>query len=73
MEKQQMIAWLEEFLPHTFTECKQPSTQEVAIFVYEINHLFDWVKVKRLKKNYPNSIIVPIVAVHLTYSAGMAI
>lgn len=72
-EKQQMIAWLEEFLPHTFTECKQPSTQEVAIFVYEINHLFDWVKVKRLKKNYPNSIIVPIVAVHLTYSAGMAI
>ncbi|MFJ7667867.1 AraC family transcriptional regulator [Lysinibacillus sp. NPDC097195] len=68
-----MIAWLEEFLPHTFTECKQPSVQEVAIIVYEINHLFDWVKVKRLRKNYPNSIIIPIVAVHLTYSVGIAI
>lgn len=73
IEKQQMIGWLEEFLPYTFIECTQPSTHEVAIFVYEINHLFDWVKVKRLKKNYPNSIIVPIVAVHLTYSAGIAI
>ena len=68
-----MIGWLEEFRPLTFTESSHPSAQEVAIFVYEINDLFDWVKVKRLKKNYPNSIIVPIVAVHLTYSTGIAI
>lgn len=68
-----MIGWLEEFLPNTFTECTQPSTHEVVIFVYEIRELFDWIKVNRLKKHYPNSIIVPIVAVHLAYSAGIAI
>ncbi|MFY0517046.1 helix-turn-helix domain-containing protein [Lysinibacillus sp. UGB7] len=73
VEKQHMIGWLEEFLPNTFVVCEEPATNEVAIFVYEINRLFDWVKVNRLRRNYPNSIIVPIVAVHLTYSTGIAI
>ncbi|AVK98103.1 AraC family transcriptional regulator [Lysinibacillus sphaericus] len=68
-----MLGWLEEFLPNTFTECTQPRAHEVVIFVYEIRGLFDWIKVNRLKKHYPNSIIVPIVAVHLAYSAGIAI
>lgn len=73
VEKQQMTNWLEEFLPNTFINCNQPNTEDVAIFVYDINHLFDWVKINRLKRNYPNSLIVPIVAEHLTYSTGIAI
>lgn len=73
VEKQQMSNWLEEFLPNTFINCNQPNTEDVAIFVYDINHLFDWVKINRLKRNYPNSLIVPIVAEHLTYSTGIAI
>lgn len=68
-----MNNWLEEYLPNTFINCNQPNTKGVAIFVYDINHLFDWVKVNRLKRNYPNSLIVPIVAEHLTYSTGIAI
>ncbi|WP_238601998.1 helix-turn-helix transcriptional regulator [Lysinibacillus parviboronicapiens] len=73
VEKQHMMGWLEEFLPNTFVVCEERAANEVAIFVCEINRLFDWVKVNRLKRNYPNSIIVPIVAVHLTYSTGIAI
>lgn len=68
-----MSNWLEEYLPNTFINCNQPNTKDIGIFVYDINHLFDWVKVNRLKRNYPNSLIVPIVAEHLTYSTGIAI
>lgn len=68
-----MLAWLEEFLPNTFVECENPSANETAIFMYEINNLFDWVKVNRLHRNYPNNIIIPIVAEHLTYSTSIAI
>ena len=68
-----MTAWIEEFLPNNFVECEYPSVNETTIFVYEINHLFDWVKVKRLLRNYPNNMIVPIVAEHLTYSTSIAI
>jgi len=68
-----MAYWLEEFLPNTFITCEEPQTEISAIIVYEINRLFDWVKINRLKRNYPNSIIVPIVAEHLTYSTGIAI
>lgn len=73
VDKQCMTAWLEEFLPNTFVEYEHPSANETTIFMYEINHLFDWVKVNRLHKNYPNNIIVPIVAEHLTYSTSIAI
>ncbi|WP_245622844.1 helix-turn-helix transcriptional regulator [Lysinibacillus contaminans] len=73
VDKQCMTAWLEEFLPNTFVECENTPINETTIFVYEINHLFDWVKVNRLRKNYPNNIIVPIVAEHLTYSTSIAI
>ena len=65
--------WLEEFLPNTFMNCEELKTEDVALIFYEINRLFDWVKINRLKRNYPNSIIVPIVAEHLTYSTGIAI
>lgn len=68
-----MSYWLNEFLPNTFINCEEPKTEISAIIVYEINRLFDWVKINRLKRNYPNSIIVPIVAEHLTYSTGIAI
>lgn len=68
-----MDYWLEEILPNTFITCEEPQTEISAIIVYEINRLFDWVKLNRLKRNYPNSIIIPIVAEHLTYSTGIAI
>ncbi|WP_234007716.1 AraC family transcriptional regulator [Lysinibacillus sp. FJAT-14745] len=68
-----MDYWLEEFLPNTFINCEEPKTEISAIIVYEINRLFDWVKINRLKRNYPNNIIIPIVAEHLTYSTGIAI
>ncbi|GAB0167269.1 AraC family transcriptional regulator [Lysinibacillus sp. CTST325] len=68
-----MDYWLEEFLPNTFINCDEPKTETSTIIVYEINHLFDWVKINRLKRNYPNSITIPIVAEHLTYSTGIAI
>ncbi|MGE7128642.1 hypothetical protein [Lysinibacillus xylanilyticus] len=68
-----MDYWLEEFLPNTFINCEEPKTEFSAIIVYEINRLFDWVKINRLKRNYPNNIIIPIVAEHLTYSTGIAI
>lgn len=68
-----MDCWLEEILPNTFSNCGEPKTETSAIIVYEINRLFDWVKINRLKRNYPNSIIIPIVAEHLTYSTGIAI
>ena len=73
VDKQCMLTWLEEFLPNTFVECEDPSANETAMFVYEINNLFDWVKVNRLHRNYPNIIIIPIVAEHLTYSTSIAI
>lgn len=68
-----MTTWLEEFLPNAFVECEYLAVNEMTIFVYEINHLFDWVKVNRLHRNFPNNIIVPIVAEHLTYSTSIAI
>lgn len=71
--KKRMTTWLEEFLPNTFVEYEDPPANETTIFLYEINHLFDWVKVNRLHRNYPNNIIVPIVAEHLTYSTSIAI
>lgn len=73
VDKQCMTAWLEEFLPNTFAECENTPANETTIFVYEINQLFDWVKVNRLRRNYPNNILIPIVAEHLTYSTSIAI
>ncbi|WP_025113860.1 helix-turn-helix domain-containing protein [Lysinibacillus fusiformis] len=73
LDKQQMRDWLEEVLPNALMECKEPKPEDDTIIVYEVNRLFDWVKIKRLKRNYPNSIIVPIVTEHLTYSTGIAI
>jgi len=72
-DKQQMSDWLEEVLPNALEECKEPKPIDEAIIVYEVNRLFDWVKINRLKRNYPNSIIVPFVTEHLTYSTGIAI
>ncbi|MEK3730194.1 MULTISPECIES: helix-turn-helix transcriptional regulator [unclassified Lysinibacillus] len=72
-DKQQMSEWLKEVLPNALEECKVPKREDEVIIVYEVNRLFDWVKINRLKRNYPNSIIVPIVTEHLTYSTGIAI
>ncbi|WP_155590153.1 AraC family transcriptional regulator [Lysinibacillus cavernae] len=71
--KQQMRDWLKEVLPNALEESKVPKPKDEIIIFYEVNRLFDWVKVNRLKRNYPNSIIVPIVTEHLTYSTGIAI
>ncbi|MEA0554355.1 AraC family transcriptional regulator [Lysinibacillus irui] len=72
-DKQQMSEWLQEVLPNAFEESKVSKPEDEAIIVYEVNRLFDWVKINRLKRNYPNSIIVPVVTEHLTYSTGIAI
>ncbi|WP_341301862.1 AraC family transcriptional regulator [Lysinibacillus sp. FSL H8-0500] len=72
-DRQQMGTWLEEALPNAFENCTEPQAEDECIIIYEINRLFDWVKINRLKRNYPNSIIVPIVTEHLTYSTGIAI
>lgn len=72
-DKQQMSEWLQEVLPNAFEESKVSKLEDEAIIVYEVNRLFDWVKINRLKRNYPNSIIVPVVTEHLTYSTGIAI
>ncbi|WP_342442657.1 AraC family transcriptional regulator [Lysinibacillus sp. FSL K6-0057] len=72
-DKQQMSEWLKEVLPNALEECKMPKPEDEVIIVYEVNRLFDWVKINRLKRNYPNSIIVPFVTEHLTYSTGIAI
>ena len=72
-DKQQMSEWLKEVLPNALEECKVPKPEDEVIIVYEVNRLFDWVKINRLKRNYPNSIIVPFVTEHLTYSTGIAI
>lgn len=72
-DKQQMSEWLQEVLPNAFEESKVSKPEDDTIIVYEVNRLFDWVKINRLKRNYPNSIIVPVVTEHLTYSTGIAI
>ncbi|WP_016994239.1 AraC family transcriptional regulator [Lysinibacillus boronitolerans] len=72
-DKQQMSEWLKEVLPNALEECKVPKPEDEVIIVYEVNRLFDWVKINRLKRNYPNSIIIPFVTEHLTYSTGIAI
>lgn len=72
-DRQQMSEWLQEVLPNAFEESKVSKPEDEAIIVYEVNRLFDWVKINRLKRNYPNSIIVPVVTEHLTYSTGIAI
>ncbi len=72
-DKQQMSEWLQEVLPNALEESNVSKPEDEAIIVYEVNRLFDWVKINRLKRNYPNSIIVPVVTEHLTYSTGIAI
>jgi len=72
-DKQQLSEWLKEVLPKALEECKVPKPEDEVIIVYEVNRLFDWVKINRLKRKYPNSIIVPFVTEHLTYSTGIAI
>lgn len=72
-DRQQMSEWLQEVLPNALVESKVSKPEDEAIIVYEVNRLFDWVKINRLKRNYPNSIIVPVVTEHLTYSTGIAI
>lgn len=50
LDKQQMRDWLEEVLPNALMECKEPKPEDDTLIVYEVNRLFDWVKIKRLKE-----------------------
>lgn len=70
-DKQQIEQWLNDFLQNHFIEV---SIQENPhLYLMEILHLYDWVKLNRIRKKQPQCMIIPIVAQTLVHSAPLAI
>lgn len=49
------------------------SIEHAQLYITEINELFDWIAIRRLKRKYPKCIIIPILPEALAYSASIAI
>ena len=72
-EEEKIITWLKEFVPGCFVISNEGSREKIDIFFYEVNHLFDWVKISRIQKKKPNSMIFPVISPRLTYFFLLAI
>lgn len=72
-EEDKIITWLKEFVPGYFVLINEGSSEKIDIYFYEVNHLFDWVKISRIQKKTPNSMIFPVISPRLTYSSPLAI
>ncbi|WP_083998222.1 helix-turn-helix transcriptional regulator [Caryophanon tenue] len=68
---QQMKEWIAELaLPNiTFTH----SLDEASLYITQIDHLYDWITLRRIQRAYPQCIIIPIVPSKLAYSASIAV
>ena len=66
-EEDKIITWLKEFVPGYFVLINEGSSEKIDIYFYEVNHLFDWVKISRIQKKTPHSMIFPVISPRLKY------